>query len=86
METRLSIPRMHCNGCLKKVTGTLQNLPSVAIIATDLPAKTLQLHFDPEQIAMEQIKTALEKADYPIEEAHCLVEAEKMPGAVESPR
>ena len=85
METRISIPRMHCNGCLKKVTGTLQNLPSVTIIATDLPAKTLQLHFDPEQIAMEQIKTALEKADYPIEEVHSLVETEERAGAVEAP-
>ena len=65
-ETIISIPRMSCNGCLKNVTTTLQALPSLAILATDLPTKTLHLHYDPEHLSMEQIKTALEQAEYPI--------------------
>ena len=73
-ERLISIPRMNCNGCLKKVTMTLQALPSLAILATDLPAKTLHLHYDPEQLSMEQIKAALEQAEYPIEKELSLVE------------
>ncbi len=67
-ERLISIPRMNCNGCLKKVTTTLQALPSLAILATDLPAKTLHLHYDPEQLSFQQIRTALEQAEYPIEQ------------------
>jgi copper chaperone len=67
-ETLVLIPRMNCNGCLRNVTTILQTLPSLAIIATDLPAKTLHLHYDPEQLSMEQIKRALQQADYPIEQ------------------
>jgi len=73
-ERRVSIPRMNCSGCLRNVTNTLQALPSLAIIATDLPAKTLHLHYDPEQLSLEQIKTALEQAEYPIEKELPLVE------------
>ena len=73
-ERLISIPRMNCNGCLKNVTMTLQALPSLAIMATDLPAKTLQLPYDPEQLSMEQIKAALEQAEYPIEKELSLVE------------
>jgi copper chaperone len=73
-ETLISIPRMNCNGCLKSVTTTLQALPSLVIIATDLPAKTLHLHYDPEQLSMQQIRTALEQAEYPIEQEGPLVE------------
>ena len=75
-ERLVSIPRMNCSGCLKNVTNTLQALPSLAIIATDLPAKTLHLHYDPEQLSLEQIKTALEQAEYPIEKESRPVETE----------
>jgi hypothetical protein len=50
------------------------SLPSLAILATDLPAKTLHLRYDPEQLSMEQIKTALGQAEYPIEKELPLVE------------
>ena len=72
-ERLISIPSMSCNGCLKNVTMTLQALPSLAIMATDLPAKTLHLHYDPEQLSLEQIKSALEQAEYPIEQELPLV-------------
>ncbi len=72
-ERLISIPRMSCNGCLKNVTMTLQALPSLAILAADLPAKTLHLHYDSEQLSLEQIKSALEQAEYPIEKELPLV-------------
>jgi copper chaperone CopZ len=67
-EITVSIPRMNCSGCLKKVTNTLQALPSVSIIATDLPAKTLQVRYDPEHTSIVHMKTALEQAHYPCAE------------------
>ena len=67
-EIVISIPRMNCNGCLKKVTNILQSLPGVAMIASDLAAKTIQLRYRSEQISMKQIQAALEEAHYPIEE------------------
>jgi copper chaperone len=72
-ETLILIPRMNCNGCLKNVTTTLQALPSLAIMATDLPTKTLHLQYDPAHLCMRQIKTALEQAEYPIEQERPLV-------------
>ncbi len=73
-ETLISIPRMNCSGCLKNVTTTLQALPSLTIIVTDLPAKILHLRYDPEQLSMQQIKAALEQAEYPIAQEHPLVQ------------
>ncbi|HEY4034656.1 MAG TPA: heavy-metal-associated domain-containing protein [Ktedonobacteraceae bacterium] len=83
-ETIVTIPRMNCNGCLKNVTKILQTFPSLAIIATDLPAKTLHLHYDPEQLSMEQIKTALGQAEYPIEKELPLVETQEGAGTTQS--
>lgn len=61
-----------------------QPFPSLAIIATDLPAKTLHLHYDPEQLSMEQIKTALGQAEYPIEKELPLVETQEGAGTTQS--
>jgi copper chaperone CopZ len=72
-ERLISIPRMSCNGCLKNVTTTLQALPSLTILATDLPTKTLHLCYDPEQLSLQQIRVALEQAEYPIEQEGPLV-------------
>ena len=83
-ERLVSIPRMNCSGCLKNVTNTLQALPSLAIIATDLPAKTLHLHYDPEQLSLEQIKTALEQAEYPIAKESRPVKTEEGTGIIGS--
>lgn len=65
-EIIISIPRMNCNGCLKKVTTILQSLPDVTILASDLVAKTIQLSYRSEHISITQIQTALEEARYPI--------------------
>ncbi len=65
-ESMLIMSRMNCSGCAKNITRILQSLPHIEIIATNLPAKTVHLRFDPEQVTMDTIKTVLNTANYPV--------------------
>jgi copper chaperone CopZ len=65
-ETTITLSRLNCNGCVRNVTKALQTLPELEIIQTDIPTKTVQLCYPEEQISLEQIKTVLLEAGYPV--------------------
>lgn len=68
----LTMSRMSCSGCVKNITRALQTLPTTEVITTDLPAKTVHLRYDAEQVTMDTIKTTLSTAKYPVASDHLI--------------
>jgi copper chaperone CopZ len=65
-ETTITLSRLNCNGCVRNVTNALQTLPELEVIQTDIPTKTVQVRYPDKQISLEQIKTVLHEAGYPV--------------------
>ncbi len=64
-ETNIILSRMNCSGCVHNVTKALQALPSVEILQTEIPTKTVHLRYLADQISLEQMKMVLADAGYP---------------------
>jgi copper chaperone len=65
-EVVLSVPAVSCEHCVKTVNGVLGLLPGVETVSTDIPAKSVYLHYDASQISMEQIETTLDDIGYTV--------------------
>jgi copper chaperone CopZ len=65
-EMAVTLSRLNCNGCVRNVTRALQALPEVEVTQTDIPTKTVRLRYPEKQISLEQIKTILSEAGYPV--------------------
>lgn len=65
----LSVPDVSCEHCVKTVNGALGVLPGVEAVATDIPTKSVHVRFDPSQLSMEQIETALDDVGYVVAKA-----------------
>ncbi|WP_201375547.1 heavy-metal-associated domain-containing protein [Ktedonobacter robiniae] len=58
---RLTLPKIGCQGCMKKVVNVLSALPEVEIVQTDVPSKTVVLSYPAEEISLTQIEGELDK-------------------------
>ena len=67
-EITITLSRLNCNGCVGNVTKALQTLPELEVVQTDIPTKTVHLRYPEKQISLEQIKTVLREAGYPVAE------------------
>jgi copper chaperone CopZ len=67
-ETTVTLSRLNCNGCVRNVTNALQTLPELEVVQTDIPTKTVRVRYPEGQISLEQIKTVLREANYPVAE------------------
>ena len=65
-ETVLSVPDVSCEHCVKTVNGAVGALPGIQLVSTDIPTKSVQIRFDPDQISMQQIEEVLDEAGYPV--------------------
>ena len=63
-EAILKIPALHCGGCAKTVTASLETLPGVKVTDTDPESKLVQLHFDDSTISLAQIREALDQVGF----------------------
>ncbi|CUI05691.1 heavy-metal-associated domain-containing protein [Massilia antarctica] len=59
---KLSIPDMSCGHCAGVITKTVKELDQDAVIAFDMPARTVELNTT---AAQERIVTSLANAGYP---------------------
>ncbi|GHO42494.1 heavy-metal-associated domain-containing protein [Ktedonospora formicarum] len=62
--TKLTLPKIGCQGCMNKVTNAITNLPGVEIVQTDVPAKAVVIRYAPEQVTLAQIEGELEKVKH----------------------
>jgi copper chaperone CopZ len=69
-EITVTLSRLNCNGCVRNVTKALQTLPELEVVQTDIPTKTVRLRYPEKQISLEEIKTVLLEAKYPVAEKY----------------
>jgi copper chaperone len=62
----LSVPDVSCEHCIKTVSGTLSQQPSVQEVNVDLNSKTVSFMYDPEQVSLTTIETVLDDAGYTV--------------------
>ncbi len=63
-ETTLKIPAIHCGGCVKTVTRTLEALPSVNVTEIDPATKLARLQFEESAVNLDQIREALDEVGF----------------------
>ena len=61
----LSVPGLHCDGCIETVCGVLGGLGGVAEVEGDLARKTVTVLHDPETASREAITASLEEIGFP---------------------
>lgn len=62
----LSVPDVSCEHCIKTVSSTLGNQPSVEDVQVNLDQKTVTFAYDPQQVALDTLEGALDAAGYPV--------------------
>ncbi len=62
----LTLPKIGCQGCMKKVVAALGTVPGVEVVATSVPAKAVSLRYDDGETGMEQIEVALQEIGHSI--------------------
>ena len=63
-KTTLKIPAIHCGGCVKTVTRTLEALPSVKVTEADSESKLVHLQFEESAVNLDRIREALDKVGF----------------------
>ncbi len=63
-ETTLKIPAIHCGGCVKTVTQTLEALPSVKVTEADSESKLVHLQFEESAVNLDRIREALDEVGF----------------------
>jgi copper chaperone CopZ len=56
----LTLPKIGCQGCMKKVVAALGTVAGVEIIETSVPSKTVLLHYEDSHTEMALIEAALQ--------------------------
>ena len=67
-EITLEVPAIHCDGCVKTVTRTLQALPTVVIADADPKTKLVRLKFDESAVSIGAIREALDEVGFSAED------------------
>ena len=63
-QATLRIPALHCGGCAKTVTASLESLRGVEVTETDPEWKLVQLDFDDSTISLDEIREALDQVGF----------------------
>ncbi len=67
-EITLEIPAIHCDGCVKTITKTLQALPTVVIADADPKTKLVRLKFNESDVSIDHIREALDEVGFSAED------------------
>lgn len=66
METKLSVPEMHCSSCVGTIRGGLREVPGVEGSAFDLSAREVTIRWDSKKTDLPSIEAALTKAGFTV--------------------
>lgn len=64
----LQIPDMHCEGCAERIATVLERLDGVRNADVSFEHKEARVEYDDAAVDHEDLKTAVEKAGYSVEE------------------
>ncbi len=65
MKRSFSVPRIHCDGCVRTVTETSKDVAGVTAAEADAFKKTVEVVFDPALVSEERLRQALAGVGYP---------------------
>lgn len=65
-ELTLSVPDMSCQHCVNTINTALTQLSGVGQVQVDLATKSVQVHYQPEQISSTQMESAISEAGYTV--------------------
>ena len=65
-EVVLSVPDVSCQHCVSTIHKALGVLPGVETVSTDLPTKTVHVHYDPSRVTLDQVEATLDDAGYTV--------------------
>ncbi len=63
-ETTLKIPAIHCDACVRTITGSLKALPSVEVTEADTETKLVRIKFDESAVGVDKIREALDEVGF----------------------
>jgi copper chaperone len=63
-EVTIKVEGMSCGGCVSNVTGVLKALPGVEGVQVSLEQASATVRFDPAQVSVEALRTAVEDAGF----------------------
>ena len=66
-QVTINVPGMSCGSCVRHIGKALAEYPGLQDVVINLPSRTLQVTFDPAQIAVETIVHAIRRSGYPAE-------------------
>lgn len=67
-KEQLTITGMHCTGCVDRISKVLQNIEGVRSADVSLDDEQAVVEYDRDQAELPQIKEAIEKAGYGVEQ------------------
>ncbi|MDQ7843034.1 MAG: heavy-metal-associated domain-containing protein [Armatimonadota bacterium] len=65
MQTTLTVPKIHCSGCVQTVTQAVQKLPGVQRVQASHTTRQVTVEFDPARVDEAKIRSALAAVGYP---------------------
>ena len=65
--TRLSVPSIHCQGCVDTITAGLSLTPGIAGVNGDPDAKMLLVTYDPGKITPDKLSEAVRRLGHKVE-------------------
>jgi copper chaperone CopZ len=65
----LTAPDISCDHCRRAIESALSRLDGVSSVEVDVPAKTVQVRYDPAALTPAAIAAALDAEGYPSEES-----------------
>jgi copper chaperone len=63
----LNVPDISCEHCERAITGALSPVDGVQSVHVDIPARQVQVGYDPVQVDLDKLKNILQEEDYPVE-------------------
>lgn len=64
--TTLSVPAIHCDNCKNSIEGALHGLGGVEKAEVSVPDKTVTVAYDDGNVALDEIKTAIEEQGFDV--------------------
>ena len=65
MTKSFDVPKIHCDGCERTVTGAVGKLPGVAKVEASATTKKVLVEFNPASVDEVRIREALRVVGYP---------------------
>jgi copper chaperone len=67
METiTYTAPAISCEHCQHAIEGAVGALPGVQSVKVEIPAKSVQVSYDPARVSPETIEATLDEEGYPV--------------------